>query len=131
MNEIGLPSRLPPTGATQAYTPPRVGSESERATAASSVTTPTPGSGSTSTPPTPTVGTLSETVSISSDAYRLQQANPANTEAVDSTADGEMNSEQAMALLQTVREAMAQNPQSLFQAQTSQINGQRAGLLLA
>ncbi|MTW22707.1 hypothetical protein [Allochromatium palmeri] len=127
MSEIGLQSNLPPTGATKAYTPPRVGSESDSTTAASNVSSSTPGSGSTSMPPTTPVGSSGETVSISSGAYSLQQTNNTSTEAAGSTTGSGMNSQDAMALLQRVQSA---NPQSLFQAQAG-IGAQQAGLLLA
>jgi hypothetical protein len=78
------------------------------------------------------VGSSSETISISSDAYRLQQAGSTMAEAVDSTSDTGMDSGQAMALAQTARETMAQNPQLAFQAQAVQPNAQqRAAMLLA
>ena len=133
MNEIGLSSNMRSTGATRAYTSPRVdsGSESTQATTPS-VTTSTPDSGSTSTSPTQTVGASGETLSISSDAYRLQQAGASSTGAVESRSDSGLDSGQAMAMAQTARETMAQNPQLAFQAQAVQPNAQqRAAMLLA
>ena len=132
MSEISLPSSMPSTGATKAYTPPRVDSGSESTLATPSVTTSTPDSPSTSTltPSTQTVGSSSETLSISSDAYRLQQAGASTTEAVASTSDTSMDSEQAMALAQSTRDAMVQNPPLAFQAQTGQISAQQVASVL-
>ena len=130
MSEISLPSSMPSTGATKAYTPPRVDSGSESTLATPSVTTSTPNSPSTPTPSTQTVGSSSETLSISSDAYRLQQAGASTTEAVASTSDTSMDSEQAMALAQSTRDAMVQNPPLAFQAQTGQISAQQVASVL-
>lgn len=130
MSEIGLSSSVPSTGPNQAYTPPRVDSGPESTPATPSVSTSTPDSPSTSTPPTQTVGSSSETISISSDAYRLQQAGSPIAEAVDSMSDTSMDSEQAMALAQSTRDAMAQNPPLAFQAQTGQISAQQVASVL-
>lgn len=130
MNEIGLSSNIPSTSATRAYTPPRVDSGSESTPATPSVTTSTPDRGSNSTPPTQTVSSSSETISISQDAYRLQQAGASTTGAVESTSDSGLNSEQAMAMAQTARETMAQNPQLAFQAQSGQMSAQQVASVL-
>jgi len=130
MNEIGLSSNITSTGATKPYTPPRVDSGSESTPATPSVTTSTPDRGTNSTPPTQTVSSSSETISISSDAYRLQQAGASTTEAVDSASDTSLNSEQAMALAQSARDAMAQNPPLAFQAQSGQISAQQVASVL-
>lgn len=133
MSEIGLSNSLPSAGLTRAYTPPRVDSGSESTMATPSVTTSTPDNPSTSAPPTQAVGSSSETISISPDAYRLQQANsPMMAGAVDSnsTSDTGMDSEQAMALAQSTRDAMVQNPPLAFQAQTGQISAQQVASVL-
>ncbi|WP_148217434.1 hypothetical protein [Allochromatium vinosum] len=130
MNEIGLSGSMPSTGATRAYTPPRVDSGSESTPATPGVTTSTPDRGSSSIPSTQTVGSASETISISSDAYRLQQAGASTTEAVDSASDTGLNSEQAMALAQSARDAMTQNPPLAFQAQSGQISAQQVASVL-
>ena len=130
MNEIGLSSNIPSTGATRAYTPPRVDSGTESTPATPNVTTSTPDRGPNSTPPTQTVNSSSETISISSEASRLQSAGASTTGAVESTSDSSLNSEQAMALAQTARETMMQNPQIAVQAQTGQISSQQVASVL-
>lgn len=129
MNEIGLSSRLPSMGTTQAYALPRVGAESERTTAASSVTTPAPDSSSVSTSQTSAVGASSEILSISSGAQLAQKVN-SSTEAVDGRAGRDMSSEQATALLQSVRDVMTRNPQDFFQAQSGQISAPQVASVL-
>ncbi|BCU05354.1 hypothetical protein [Allochromatium tepidum] len=130
MNEIGLSSNMPSTGATRAYTSPRVDSGSEGTPATPNVTTSTPNSGSNSTPPTQTVGSSRETISISPEALRLQQAGASTTGTVESRSDSGLDSGQAMAMAQTARETMAQNPQLAFQAQTGRISAQQVASVL-
>ncbi|QGU31924.1 hypothetical protein E6P07_02350 [Thermochromatium tepidum ATCC 43061] len=123
MNEIGLSSNMPSIGATRSYPSPRVDSGSDSPLTSPGVTPSTLDRGPSST--SPTQGPSSDTLSISSDAYRLQQTGAPTTETLDSRSYNGLDSEQAIALARTTRETMVLNPQLAFQAQASQMSARQ------
>ncbi|QIK38248.1 hypothetical protein GWK36_09960 [Caldichromatium japonicum] len=116
MNDIGAMNNVMGMGAARAQM--RSPAPTDNTAAAGTPAAPNSGNAPAQMP-------SADQLSISSDAYRLQQS-----QAAQSTSGETMDAGRAQAMLQSVQSAMAQNPQAALAAQAGQLNPQRVASLL-